>query len=325
MHRRGAGVAVGLAVALAAGRAGAAEITVRAPDGCVDANQLEEQVGVVLGRPLASVSNVDFAVEIERAPREGWRLRLTAVGSAGDGQAAPAGSRELTARTCPELADVAAIAIAMSVRALDETANRDASAPAPPPVEAPRPSPVPVVVQAPTRARSVAGRRLEAGLALAGLADAGALPGAGIGVELGAMLRVSAVRLVARGALFASQEKRLPTGGGGDFTLGYGALLACLQHAFDRSTVFGCTGFELGWLSGAGVGVSQSRLGRTTWEAVTAEVGVAIPLSGRLAAVLRGGAAVPLRRPEFVIDPTTRVHQAASLDGRGALGLEYFF
>jgi hypothetical protein len=326
MQRRRAGVAVGLLFALAAGRVDGAEITVRAPDGCVDASQLGEQVGVVLGRPLASVSNVDFVVEIELAPRGGWRLHLATVGEQNGGQAAPARSRDLTARTCAELADAAAVAIAMSVRALNEEANGEAIAPPPPPpVEPARPSQVPVVARAATGSPAAPVRRLGVGLTLTALADIGALPNAGIGVELGAVLRMSSVRFVARGALFAPNEKRLANGGGGGFTLGYGALLACLQHALDRPTLFACAGFELGWLSGEGVGVSQPRLGKTTWEAVTVEIGAAIPLSGPLAAVLRGGVGFPLRRPEFVIDPTTRVHRAASLDGRAALGLEYFF
>jgi hypothetical protein len=156
------------------------------------------------------------------------------------------------------------------------------------------------------------------------LADEGALPGAGIAVEIGAVLRISSLRLVARGALFASQEKRIASGGG-EFSLGFGTFLACLQRALGRPTLFGCSGFELGRLSGEGVGVSQPRLGSTTWEALTVEVGVAVPLSGPVAAVARGGASAPLQRPEFVIGPSERVHRAASLDGRFALGLEYFF
>jgi len=327
MQRRFAGCAAVLVFGFAAGGANAAEVKVRAPDGCVDASQLAEQVGVVLGRPLASVADVDFTVDIEPAPRQGWKLRLTAVGKHDGGQTVPAGSRELTARTCPELADAAAVAIAMSVRALKPDDNPEAKPPpppSPPAAEASHPAEA-VIVVAPAGAPARADHRIGVGLTAMALADEGALPGAGIGVELGGVLRISSFRIVARGALFASQEKRLASGSGGEFTLGFGTLLACLQRELGRPTLFGCSGFELGRLSGEGVGVSQPRLGSTTWEALTVEVGVAVPLSGPVAAVARGGAAAPLQRPEFVIGPTDRVHRAASLDGRFALGLEYFF
>ena len=76
---------------------------------------------------------------------------------------------------------------------------------------------------------------------------------------------------------------------------------------------------------GEGLDVGRPRLGSALWLAPTVEAGVALPLTPRLAVTMRVGAAVPLRRPEFVIDPIVRIHRAGSLDGRAALGLEWAF
>jgi hypothetical protein len=59
----------------------AAELIVRAPEGCVDAPAVTEQVNDLVGRPLTSVAGVDFKIEIAAAipPAKGWRLRIDTV------------------------------------------------------------------------------------------------------------------------------------------------------------------------------------------------------------------------------------------------------
>jgi len=308
-----------------ASAARAAELRTQAESPCADAvAQIGEQVGVLLGRPLASVPDADFSVEIAPAPGNSWRLRLDLVDRrAGAAGGAPR-SRELTAASCAELADAAAVAIAMSVRALD--------AGEPPATPARPPAPMPPAATAPpadatvrTTAASSAPERITPVLTLATVAGIGALPGPGLGLQLDVGAQISFIRLVARGALFASQEKRLADDTGGDFLLAFGALLACASQAVGKPTLLGCAGFELGRLSGEGLGIDRPRLGTVTWLAPTAEVGIHFPLTPKLAVVVRAGAAVPLQRPDFVIDPTVRIHRPASIDGRAALGLEWAF
>ena len=106
-----------LAVALA-GRARAAELAVSGSDGCFDVQSVADQVADSLGRPLASVTGVDFEVTLARAPAAAWKLRLDTI----DGSERR--SRELTADSCVELADAAAVAIAMTVRSRGRRCRR---------------------------------------------------------------------------------------------------------------------------------------------------------------------------------------------------------
>jgi hypothetical protein len=319
--------AIVLSAWVVAGQARAATVDVRAPEACVDAGQLAEQVATLIGRPLAAVAGVAFVLAITpQSP--GWRLQLDMVAGGPESNAVAARSRELTAPTCMELADAAAVAIAMSIRSLEVVAPRpvpaapaSAAAP-PPPALAAAPADSTVSVSA-SWAKQAA--RPSLALSAAAVGGLGALPGPGIGIEVGGAVSLSALRLIARGTVFASQEKRLGDGSGGDFTFAFGTLLACGQVAAGRPTVLGCAGFELGRLSGDGVGLARPRTGGAMWQALSAEVGVLVPVTRRVAAVVRGGASVPLRRPEFVVDGAARVHRAASLDGRLVLGLELSF
>ena len=319
--------AVVLSAWVVSGQAHAATVDVRAPEACIDGGQLAEQVATLIGRPLATVAGVDFVLAITpKGP--GWRLQLDMADGGTENNAAAPRSRELTARTCTELADAAAVAIAMSIRSLEAAEPRPAPtapalAPTPPPIAiAPVPADSTVIVSAPQVKRA---ERPSFALSAAAVGGIGALPGPGGGFEIGGALSLSSLRLIARGTVFASQEKRLADGSGGDFTFAFGTLLACGQVAAGRPTVLGCAGFELGRLSGDGIGLARPRTGGAMWQALSAEVGVLVPVTRRMAAVVRGGASVPLRRPEFVVDGAARVHRAANLDGRLALGLEMTF
>jgi len=156
-------------------------------------------------------------------------------------------------------------------------------------------------------------------------ADAGALPHLGVGAALAPSLRLRHLWVVVEGAVFATQEAHVSADAGGEFRLAFGAALVCLPYELARLTISGCAGFELGRLSGQGVGVGRPRLGSATWEAPRAEVGAAIPVGARLALVIRGGAAVPLSTPEFVIDGTTPVHRSSAVAARAGLGVELGF
>jgi hypothetical protein len=212
----------------------------------------------------------------------------------------------------------------MSIRSLGAAEPRPAPAPpAPTPTPPPPVAPAPAVIVSTPQVKRL--ERPSFALSAGAVGDVGALPGPGVGLEIGGALSLSSLRLIARGTVFASQEKRLADGSGGDFTFAFGTLLACGQVVAGRPTVLGCAGFELGRLSGDGVGLARPRTGGAMWQALAAEVGVLVPVTRRMAAVVRGGASVPLSRPEFIVDGAARVHRAASLDGRLALGLELSF
>jgi hypothetical protein len=321
-HRRGlVCLAVAGACALGAPRSsGAAEVHLRASDGCVELSGIVEQVDELLGRPLASVPGVTFEVAIARLQSGGWRLRL---------ETAPAGgAREISAASCAELADAAAVAIAMTIQSMGaaEGARPAAPPPAPPPrPEVATPAPPPAagaVARAPAVEGSVPGLRPAVALGVVG--EAGALPLPTVGVELEAALRFRRVRLALAGTVLVPQERHI-SDGGGSFDLAAGSVLACLPYDARGFMVRGCAGFELGYLWGEGVGVAQPRLGGTLWEALRGEVGLLLPLGSGLGLVARAGVAAPLARPQFAIDGTVPVHRPSPVTARLIVGVELGF
>ena len=323
----GAAAACGFATAtllvLSGPSARAAEVTLRAPAECVQASTIAEQAGDLLGRPLASVPGVDFEIEIASIPKHGWHLELDLIDKRDPGKPEPPirRTRQLSADSCTELADAAAVAIAMSVRSMEDARSTekptDLSLAAPAVVA--QPTPRPATTEATTRPT------LRPAVAVALIGEAGALPGAGLGFELDGSLQRGRLRLLALGSLFDSRSKQLDGGTVGEFRLVLGAALACFAPPLGRWTLLGCAGFEIGRLSGQGENVARPSLGAATWEAVRAEVGLSVPLDSKLALVLRGGGAVPRSRPQFVLNETTPVFRPSLVAGRATIGLELGF
>jgi hypothetical protein len=300
-------------------RAVAAHIEVRAPRECVEASSIAEQVDGILGQPLTAVAGVDFEVAIAEGPRRRWRLRLDTI-EQGDGSRR---TRELTAQTCAELVDAAAVSIAMSIKSTADTREaRRGAAPATESATAPGPAGAPSAelqrAATPAAAPPPPARK---SLAFAAVADAGAMPKTGFGVGIEGALRFRALRIAGTGALFLAQQTRIAGNVGGDFQLAVGGLLVCFTGDFGRLTLLGCGGPELGRLSGEGVGVSNPRSRGALWMAGRAEVGGTLALGPRLALLLRAGAAVPALRPKFVLDGTTEVHRPDAVTARATVAL----
>jgi hypothetical protein len=314
-----------------------ADLSVRAPPQCVEASAIAEQASDLLGRPLASIPDVDFEIEIASLPKHGWHLQLDLIDRRDPGSGEPGirRTRELSAQSCTELADAAAVAIAMSVRSMEDARGSEASTSrsTAPPQEvrqhlAASPPPGPTTSVAAT-APIPTSESVRPAIAVALVVDAGALPHAGLGLELGGSVQRRRLRLIALATLFASQQAQLPDGApgqGGDFRLVLGAALACFAPGLGRSTLLGCAGFELGRLSGQGQEVARPVLGTATWAAARAEVGLAVGLGSKLALVLRAGVTVPPSRPpEFVLDGNMPVFRPSRVTGRGTFGLELGF
>jgi len=294
-----------------------AEVRVHAPDDCADAGAITEQVDGLLGRGLTAVDGVDFEVDIAAASKQAWRVRVDAVSRA-DGSRR---TREIAGRGCAELAEAAAVAIAMSVDAsVAETRAARPPAPPVPAVSAPALAPT-----APPPAQSSAPPiRPSAGIGLA--MDAGALPGLAFGPALQVAARRDHLRLAAEAAFFPSAETQLSNGGGGgDFRLALGGLLGCFTDGAGRLVWAACAGGEIGRVSGEGTGVVRPRLGSALWLAARAELAVELTFAGRFHAIVAAGAAVPAARPRFVIDQMTPIHQSSRVTARSLLGLGVAF
>jgi hypothetical protein len=305
-----------------------AELTVEAPASCVDPEALAEEVGDLVGKPLASVAEVDFRIRIAEAPGGKWRLHLETLQqrTASNSAAVSRGSREIEGATCAELAEAASVAIAVSIRSIGDSATApEPSRPAAAARDAPAPAPAPL---APPPAISAVARPpapWQPTIALALVTEIGALPDAGLGVEIEGDLQRRSLRLGLLAAWFGSQDKVDAAGAGGTFELALGAALGCFAPRWGRWTGLACGGLELGRLAGTGLGVARPETGASFWRAARADLGLTAAIGRNTAFLLRAGAALPLARPEFVFDGTSLVYRPSRLGGRLTAGVELGF
>ena len=259
---------------------------------------------------------MDFELAIAPRPAGGWHLRLLARQRPARRVAdASPRLRELDAKSCPELAEAAAVAIAVSIRAFADAAvasRREADTAVPPSSPAPAPG---VTVQAPPPAQPARAWQPAIHAALAG--DIGELPGAGLGVFGGAALSRRWVRLDGTMGWLPSRET-----GNGQFQLASGAVDVCFVPTWRDGALRACGGAELGAYWAAGVGVPRPDSTTTLWRAGRASVGALIGLGGALSVSLEATAVFPFSRPKFVLNEMDPVYQSARVAGRLALGLE---
>jgi len=308
--------------------ASAAELSVAAPAACLDPSAVADEVGDLIGKPLGSVADVDFRVQISETPRHRWRLRLEMIGQRpnGDGTPAVRGSREIEGATCGELAEAAAVAIAISVRSISPEAGAPPlDRPAPPAASAPTPIVATPAASPPPIRPTPEALPWRPTIALALAVDSGALPNTGLGVDVEATLQRGALRVAALGTWFGSRETVAANGAGGTFQLAIGGALVCFAPRRGRWTGLACGGFELGRLTGTGLRVARPETGVAFWRAARADLGVTATLGSRMALTLRAGASAPFSRPEFVLDGADLVYQPSRLAGRFTAGLEVGF
>ena len=310
------------AVLLGSTQARAAEIAWHAPAECADPRQTVEEAERLLGRSLAGVQVVDFDVKITNDQEAGWTLTLATV----DRRSGERRERTLNGASCSEVTSAAAVALAMVVEASDPSPNPDDRVePVSAPAQVAEPAtnkPARVDPSAPLKKSEQPRRQLKPTLSLGFVGDAGSLPGAAPGGEIGAGLRNDTWQLAGLGALYVGSDRQAD-GKGADLVLATGGLLGCVRAADGPVRPLLCAGGEAGWLSGTGVGVKNPRTAGTLWAAARVEAGVSVPVGGAFAILARLGAAAPLVRRPFVIDSDVLVHQPKVLAGRLSLGVEF--
>ena len=268
----------------------------------------------MLGRPVASVEGLDFDVDIAERPEHRWRLRVATIGRA-DGAKR---YREIDGSGCDQLADAAAVAIAMTIQSSGVAVPRESEAPPASPADPPK------VVAAPSEAERPTVLRFP--VTLAALADAGALPHPGLGPGLGVALAWTRLLIMAEGAVLFSPEARVAGDGGGRFRLIVGAVLACLDRPLGRLGILGCAGGEAGVVQAEGIGIGRPRLQNVGWEAARVELGLTHRLGTGVSIFIRGGAVVPWSRPTFTLNnETLAVHRPAAVTGRVTVGALFDF
>jgi len=313
-------------MAVAAGRqVRAAELTVDTPPACVDSAILAQEVGDLIGRPLAEIPDVHFRVRIAETSPQKWRLHLETIDSKGAaGIPEVRGSREIDGTSCSELAEAASVAIAVSVRSMQAARGE----PPPAALKPTSPSSPPAVLTASPRgtiATSLPRPVWRSSVTLALTTDTGALPATSPGLEAEGDLQRGALRLVLLVTWFTSQDTVGARGLGGTFQFALGGGLGCYAPRWGRWTALACGGAELGRLAGTGLDVARPETGTVLWRAVRAEAGTTVAVGANTAVLLRAGVAVPLARPEFVLDQSQLVYRPSPAAVRLAVGFELGF
>jgi hypothetical protein len=243
-------------------------------------------------------------------------LVLRTLPKRADGGRSVPRERTLEGGSCVEVSDAASVAMALAIAEHDEERAREQAEVEPqlsaealiPPVAEPDYDATPLHVS----------------VGLGALIESGALPALAVGAQLEAAITYGALRAALLGAWFAPQSGQLPNDDSGarfDFVLG-GLVVCGVSPLASAVNLIACAGMELGRLGAEGENVQRMGSGGSLWYAPRVDLDVGYALSDALRLGLRAGAAVPLARPEFVINRSDLVHQPANVSARLLIGLE---
>jgi len=324
----------------------AAELFLAQPSPCAIGEELSFRAERALGRPLAAAADVRCTIRMARAAGA-FTARLELA--RGDG---PAQLRSFSAPSCEALTDTLALAVVLALGGGTEASSASASAPAAPGAALPtgptaaevasvRGAPVPEEALASDARDAAPLGSGESSARAAGAptwtirgalaADAGSLPGVGLGAQLGASVAWSELELRALGSYFPSRQASVESLAGApigaELGLAAGSLLLCAPELVRAASLaFGaCGGAELGALSGEGSGLSEPHARQSPWAAALGQLSARWGMGqGGLALEALLGAAVPLVRDEFsVVDEgNLRVlHRPAPVAVRASVGV----
>jgi len=307
-----------------------------APGSCPTRGDVLTRVERLLGHPASANLAAPLTIEanVTELGAESWELRL----ASGDPRAEP---RRVTAASCAELAEMAAVFTALSidptlnvgapdvetnVRPKEETAAPPGSEVAPPtasPVPRPansseRSAPLqpPLVVARPAR------HGLRPVVALFGALGWGRLPGTapGFGVEGG----VAQGRLGFRAELadFPERHAAATSTSGGDLSLAVTGARAVYELTEGATLLALSAGITLGWLRGTGTGVTRPESGNALLLALEPGARAGYALSRSLALVADARLVVAVNRPRFVL-AGRELYQPAWLGAQLGLSAEW--
>jgi hypothetical protein len=278
--------------------------------------------GSVRGRIVAEASDWVLSLEIVRAPSGGqWVLPAGAAES----DAAPAGAqspaRVFRAGDCGELAEAAAVAIALALGGTD--------APAPSAAEPARTGSA-AASPASGEARDEANgalaseselRSLGAIARAEALVDTASLGGLALGAAAEVGVRWPAIALCAYGLGLPSRQVHLVPSQWVELSLWAAGLRGCYRAVAGVPLVDVCAGAEVGAFGAAGRGLADARARRDVWGATTWGTWFGVALAEHLQAGARFEAVLPLTRERYLVNSNDVVHQMSGGSLRMALSL----
>lgn len=322
---------------------------------CPRSDVLERRVADLLGKSPESLLKEDLAVRLAFAADAASGVSLTVRTLAGQNSF----ERTLTAPTCPEAGEAAALVIAIAIdpNAVEQThANEESGSKSPiaafplgiPPAQiAPIPAAAPPVAQA-VFAPPVPARQVVTPIRpnpnpksnaipesspvivaeIGALLDVGTLPKIAPGFGAAVGLGISSVQL-RLGALFLPPvSTAIPSSPKGTLQVSLlaGQARACLTTEFQVAHGAACLGFEAGQFSAKSRDVSSPGTGSELWLAglLGAEVELDL-LRDTLGIWFRPELVVPFSRRGFAVAGRGRVFVPSIIEGRGAMGLRVAF
>jgi hypothetical protein len=236
------------------------------------------------------------------------------------------GRRSLEAASCQDLANAAALIIALMIDpnavAARATSSRPVAAPPRPPAALPAAQPRPAPEKG---SRAV---QYFAGLHAAG--SYGTLPSIDAGLGGGIGLQGRRWRAELRGTYGLRRDQKAmaaaPAGAYGQFNLAAAVFAGCFNFGRESLAYGPCADGELGVVSAKGFGVSQGFPANTFWSALGAGGYAAISLGHHISLPLHIDVLAPLRRSQFVFKNEPQVvFQAPAVGVRMSVGIELIF
>jgi hypothetical protein len=246
-----------------------------APDACPGALDVYGRLSSVLGyepETLGKLSRVRGSVV---PAASGYRLVLETF------ESGRRSSRLFEAASCDDLADAAALAIALamappSAPALEPPPMPNAPAPSPtanPTLEAPGTNPVTSGAEA-WRARGFAAASV--------VLEYGALPGPAPGVAIDGGVRLGSFSLGAYGVLLGTQVQQVAPAQNVQFSVWFAGVRGCSLLLERRLELEACASLEAGRLSALGLDLQPARSSDDPWLAAGGALAARWPFTGSL-------------------------------------------
>lgn len=324
----------------------ALELSWSAPPGCPSREALIGEIRRLLGGSIENPGGVSARAEITARRAGDYRITLALRSDQGERM------RDVQAPTCAELADAAALIIALAIDpsavagapeaspmqappspAPSEAPPASVTLPPPPPLSAspaPPPSwqprtaaPHPSAMPAPPPPRSEVHARAELG-GEQGVFRHPSLMGRVGAAYVRGPLRVEIMGVFAWAGQIAALQA--PTKGG-SFWLGGGGLAGCYERPFEAAgrregTSAVCAGVEAGAMGAAAYGVLSPAANTSAWVAPFVAGVTRWAFRPRVALRLDLTAFAPLVRSAFTIDGVGLVHRPGPVGVRAGVGLE---
>lgn len=276
-----------------------------APAECPSEAQVRAKVERLAGRSLQAAREPPIVVRIDAAQvaDDAWTVQIAIHHP---GSVAPR-ERRIEGVTCAEVADAAAVAIAIAIT------------PAPPSLAVASPP-----ASAPDRPRSA---ELRPALRVHGGVDFASLPSPSPGTMVSFVFLFGANRVEIHGSAWLPEEGTAatkPTAGGRLSLLAAGARY-CRSFREGTLEIAGCGGLEAGALRGSGFGIAMPASGAAPWIAPGVGGLGLWNFSQHFALALALDGLVPVVRRDFTIEGLGTIHRPPPITARAFLGMEARF